>query len=32
MVGFKGNVLWRNNISFKKDTEKVVMLQLKRKA
>ena len=26
----KENVLWKNNISFKKDTEKVVLLLLKR--
>ena len=26
---FKEDFLWRNNISFKKDTEKIVLLQVK---
>ena len=29
MMCLKGNVSWRNNISFKKDTEKVVLIQVK---
>ena len=26
---FKQNVLWRNNMTFKKETEKIVSLQMK---
>ena len=26
---FKENVKWRNNMSFKKDTEKIVLLKVK---
>ena len=29
MLCLKENVLWRNDISFKKNTEKVVVLQVK---